>query len=154
MKSLFLFGRRCIGYLRSALTGVRCRCMSSIISVSSPLSLRYALHILTAVAKFILWTCFTASFVVTTAWHTAISQKLYKIIRAYSSCMIPSYFLLCQLINPIVYFSSRKLVSSDQRILYSFLISSRGNSSLGRLVATQTYFPSSARKRTILNSMS
>jgi hypothetical protein len=54
MKSLFLFGRRLIGYLRLLLTGVRNFCMRSIVSISSPPCFRYALHILTAVAKFIM----------------------------------------------------------------------------------------------------
>ena len=54
MKSLFLFGRRWIGYFRLYLTGVRYFCMRSMVSVSSPPCLRYALHMFTAVAKLIL----------------------------------------------------------------------------------------------------
>ena len=53
MKSLFLFGRRWIGYLRLPLTGVRCFCMRSMVSISSLPCFRYALHMLTAVTKFI-----------------------------------------------------------------------------------------------------
>ena len=45
MKSLFLFGRRLIGYLRLGLIGVRCLCMRSVLSVSSPLLFRFALHL-------------------------------------------------------------------------------------------------------------
>ena len=54
MKSLFLFGLRWIGYFRLYLTGVRYFCMKSMVSVSSPPCLRYALHMFTAVAKLIL----------------------------------------------------------------------------------------------------
>ena len=54
MKSLFLFGLRWIGYFRLYLTGVRYFCMRSMVSVSSPPCLRYALHMFTAVAKLIL----------------------------------------------------------------------------------------------------
>ena len=45
MKSLFLFGRRWIGYFRLYLTGVRYFCMRSMVSVSLPPCLRYGLHI-------------------------------------------------------------------------------------------------------------
>ena len=48
MKSLFLFGRRWIGYFRLYLTGVRYFCMRSMDSVSLPSCLRYALHMFTA----------------------------------------------------------------------------------------------------------
>ena len=48
MKSLFLFGRRWIGYFRLYLTGVRYFCMRSMVSVSLPPCLRYALHMFTA----------------------------------------------------------------------------------------------------------
>ena len=54
MKSLFLFGRRWIGYFLLYLTGVRYFCMRSMVSVSLPLCLRYALHMFTAIAKLIL----------------------------------------------------------------------------------------------------
>jgi hypothetical protein len=43
-----------IGYFRLYLTGVRYFCMRSMVSVSSPPCLRYALHMFTAVAKLIL----------------------------------------------------------------------------------------------------
>lgn len=45
MKSLFLFGRMLIGYLRLGLIGVRCLCMRSMLSVLSPLLFRFALHL-------------------------------------------------------------------------------------------------------------
>ncbi|HBW55619.1 hypothetical protein DWW62_08215 [Clostridium sp. AF16-25] len=48
MKSLFLFGQRWIGYFRLYLTGVRYFCMRSMVSVSLPPCLRYALHMFTA----------------------------------------------------------------------------------------------------------
>ena len=51
MKSLFLFGRRWIGYFRLYLTGVRYFCMRSMVSVSLPPCLRYALHMFTAMAN-------------------------------------------------------------------------------------------------------
>ena len=54
MKSLFLFGRRWIGYFLLYLTGVRYFCMRSMVSVSLPPCLRYALHMFTAMAKLIL----------------------------------------------------------------------------------------------------
>ena len=48
MKSLFLFGLRWIGYFRLYLTGVRYFCMRSMVSVSLPSCLRYALYMFTA----------------------------------------------------------------------------------------------------------
>lgn len=45
MKSLFLFGRMLIGYLRLGLIGVRCLCMRIMLSVLSPLLFRFALHL-------------------------------------------------------------------------------------------------------------
>ena len=54
MKSLFLFGLRWIGYFRLYLTGVRYFCMRSMVSVSSPPCLRYALHMFTGVGKIFL----------------------------------------------------------------------------------------------------
>ena len=74
MKSLFLFGRRWIGYFRLYLTGVRYFCMRSMVSVSLP-------------------PCLVFLDVFTTVWEVTNSQKLYRIIRALISWRIPSYLL-------------------------------------------------------------
>ena len=70
-------------------------------------SFKYALRILAAVEKLILWSCFVSFDVTTATCCVTSSQKLYRIRRAYISWQTSSFFLLWKFTRPIVYFSSR-----------------------------------------------